>query len=325
MSEAMTDSMDVFDRKLLRKRRDAAATRGGDADFLFREVADRVHDRLMDVNRSFEKVLNVGGHAGYLTEALGRRDGVSLLVQTDLSQGYARQAKAHAPSVVCDDEWLPFGEEAFDLVVSSMSLHWVNDLPGVLIQANRALRPDGLFQAAMLGGETLWELRECLMQAELDVSSGVSPRVSPFAELRDLGGLMQRAGFALPVVDSDLITVTYDNMFKLLADLRAMGETNMVLAQARGVPSRRIFMRAAELYQDRHADAQGRIPATFQVIYLHGWAPDESQQKPLRPGAAKTRLADALGTEEYSAGDSVVKPTAAADPSDNPDDQSQGS
>jgi len=197
-----------------------------------------------------------------------------------------------------DEEQLPHFEAQFDLIVSNLALHWVNDLPGALIQANRALKPDGLFQAAVLGGETLHELRSCLMDAELEISGGVSPRVSPMVDLRDAAGLMQRAGFALPVVDTDRITVTYEDAFRLMSDLRGMGEANAVLERRKSFTPRGLFLRAAQIYADRFAGPDGRIPATFEVLYLHGWRPSAAQPKPLRPGSAEARLADALDTDE---------------------------
>ncbi|WP_259781309.1 methyltransferase domain-containing protein [Aestuariispira ectoiniformans] len=305
----MTDAIHVFDRKLLAQRKERAHRMGGDSDFLFREVADRLADRLLDVTRAFPLALDLGGHAGVVAQELQGRGGVETLIQANLSHGGARLAGAHGPSLVCDEEWLPLKEGIFDLVISNLSLHWTNDLPGALIQVCRALRPDGLFQGAILGGETLRELRDCLMQAELDISGGVSPRVSPFADVRDLGGLMQRAGFSLPVVDSEAITVTYENMFRLIADLRGMGETNAVLERSKAIPPRQLFMRAAELYQQNYSNEDGRIEATFHIFYLHGWAPDASQPKPLRPGSATGSLAEALGGQEFAAGEKVNIPT----------------
>lgn len=202
--------------------------------------------------------------------------------------------QAPAPRIVCDEEFLPFRMGSLDLVSSALTLHWVNDLPGTLIQARQALRPDGLFIAALFGGETLKELRESLMQAELECEGGVSPRISPFADVRDLGSLLQRAGFALPVVDADPITVRYETAFHLLRDLKAMGETS-ALNDRRRVPLRRqTLLRMAEIYQERFADADGRIRATFEFLYATGWAPHESQQKPLKPGSAEVKLEDAL-------------------------------
>ena len=211
--------------------------------------------------------------------------------------------EARPRSLVADEEWLPFREESFDLVTSCLSLHWVNDLPGALIQINRSLKPDGLFLSALLGGETLHELRTCLFEAEIAVTGGSGPRVSPLTDLRDAGALMQRAGFALPVIDADTITVTYASPFALMQDLRAMGETNAVLDRPKRGLRRDVLMRTAELYGSRHGLPDGRIPATFQVIYMHGWAPHESQPRPMRPGSAKSRLADALDTEEQQTGD----------------------
>ena len=197
----------------------------------------------------------------------------------------------------------PFAEASLDLVVSALALQWVNDLPGTLVQIRRALKPDGLLMAAMLGGDTLIELREAFASAESEIEGGLSPRVAPFADLRELGALMQRAGFALPVVDSDRLTVRYESAFALMRDLRAMGATN-VLAERRRAPLRRAtLMRMAEIYAERFADADGRVRATFEIVWLSGWSPHESQQKPLKPGSASQRLADALGAKEVPAGE----------------------
>ena len=211
----------------------------------------------------------------------------------DLSPALA--SRAGAPAIAADEELLPFAPASLDLVVSNLSLHWVNDLPGALLQIRKALKPDGFFCAAMLGGETLVELRHCLIEAEQSVSGGMSPRVSPFADVRDAGALLQRAGFALPVVDSDVITVTYTDAFALMRDLRGMGETNAVLARRRVPASRALLFEAARLYAERFTEPDGRIPATFQVLHLAAWAPHESQQQPLRPGSGQVPLGDALG------------------------------
>lgn len=297
----MTDEMTVFDRRLVRARRERAAAGFRDFDFLFREVADRLGDRLLDITRRFPMALDLGCRTGVLGEVLEDRGGIETLIQADLSEGMARQAVGGA--LVADEESLPFDTQCFDLVISNLALHWVNDLPGALVQCQRCLKPDGLFLGAMLGGDTLHELRDCLMEAELELRGGVSPRLSPFAQVRDAGALLQRAGFALPVTDSDIITVTYENAFGLMRDLRGMGETGAALSRAKQFTRRDLFMRTAALYQDRHADGDGRISATFEVIYLHGWAPHDSQQRALRPGSAKTRLADALGATEVGTGE----------------------
>ena len=198
---------------------------------------------------------------------------------------------------------MPFGDGIFDLVVSALALQFVNDLPGTLVQIRRTLKPDGLFLAALIGGETLTELRQSFAAAESEVEGGVSPRVAPFADLRDLGALLQRAGFALPVTDIDRIIVRYDSAFALMHDLRRMGATNLLIDRRR-VPLRRAtLMRMAEIYSERFSDADGRVRATFEIVWLSGWAPHPSQQQPLRPGSAKARLADALGTREISTGE----------------------
>ncbi|MGH6817136.1 MAG: methyltransferase domain-containing protein, partial [Methylovirgula sp.] len=199
---------------------------------------------------------------------------------------------------VGDEELLPFKPGAFDLAVSALALQNVNDLPGALAQIRRSLRPDGLFLGCLLGGRSLEELRAALAAAEIEIVGGTSPRVVPFADVRDMGGLLQRAGFALPVADVEPLTVRYTHMFALLADLRGMGATNVLVERLHRPTRRRIFLRAAEIYARDYADADGRLRATFELLFLSGWAPHESQQKPLRPGSAKLRLADALGTKE---------------------------
>lgn len=295
----------IFDRALTRRRRDRAAARFDEFDFLMVEAADRLADRLLDLRREFNLALDLGAHTGLFARVWPKGLAKPWLAQADLSPAMATRAAVFGPALACDEEALPFADASLDAVLSCLSLHWVNDLPGALVQIRRALAPDGLFLASVLGGDTLVELREVLSAAELEVTGGISPRVSPFADIPDLGGLLQRAGFALPVVDSDVLTVTYDNLFALMADLRGMGESNAVLERHK-LPTRRgVLMRAAEIYHHRFADADGRIPATFQILTMTGWAPDASQQKPLRPGSARNRLADAIGGVEASAGDKI--------------------
>ncbi len=209
----------------------------------------------------------------------------------------------HRRFVVADEEALPFAAATFDLVVSALSLQFVNDLPGVLVQIRRVLKPDGLLLAALAGGDTLTELRQSFAAAESEIEGGVSPRVAPFADVRDLGGLLQRAGFALPVTDVDRITVRYDHAFALMHDLRRMGATNALIDRRRTPLKRATLLRMAEIYAERFADADGRLRATFEIVWLLGWAPHPSQQQPLRPGSAQARLADALGTHEISTGE----------------------
>ncbi len=302
-SASMETAPEIFDRNALRVHRDRAAQTFGEYDFLVREIGARLSDRLLDMARTFPLALDLGARTGGYGPVPGGPGGIEHVVSCELSEQMARQIESSG--VGCDPEFLPFAEGRFDLVYSNLELHWANDLPGCLLQITRSLKSDGLFLAAILGGNTLTELRDVLMAAELDVTGGASPRVSPFAELRDAGALLQRAGLALPVVDADEITVTYENLFRLLADLRGMGETNTVRERLRTSTRRNIFLRAAELYLERYPAEDGRIRATFEIIYLHGWAPHESQPKALRPGSAKTSLADALGTAEYSAGDSA--------------------
>jgi len=264
----------IFDRAQVRRQRDRAAATLAEHDFLIRESADRLVDRLEDVTRGFPLALEIGCHGGELTEKLQGRFGIETLISCDLSPRMAQAARANGALVAAaDEETLPFAEGRFDLVVSNLSLHWVNDLPGALLQIRRALKPDGLFVASLLGGGTLKELREILMEAELAEEGGVSPRVSPFVDVKDAGALLQRAGFSLPVADIDDIPVTYGNPMTLLSDLRGMGETNAVKARRKGFTRRGTLMRALSLYHERYAGPDGRMPASFQVLTLTGWTP----------------------------------------------------
>lgn len=296
--------MNVFDRRLVRRRRDRAAAGLAQHDFLFREIAERVADRLDDVRRGFPRALDLGCHDGALARLLGRRGGIEWLAQCDLSPAMAKAAaQGGGSALAADEEWLPFAPGSFDLILSVLSLHWTNDLPGALIQIRETLAADGLFLGAMLGGQTLQELRTALMQAEIDEEHGASPRVSPFADLRDIGALLQRAGFALPVVDRDIVTLTYPSALELMAGLRAMGESNATHARRRTPSRRATLLRAAEIYRQMFgADREG-LPATFEILYMTAWAPHESQPRALAPGSAASRLADALDSEEIPAGD----------------------
>jgi SAM-dependent methyltransferase len=297
----MNDALTLFDRRLLRCRRDRAAPRLAEHDFLFREAGERLVDRLSDMRRSFPVALDLGCRDGLLARILQGRGGIERLVASDSSLLMARAAASPtAPVIVADEEALPFAAGSFDLVLSLLNLHWVGDLPGALLQICQALKPDGLFLGVMFGLGTLGELRECLLTAESELHDGAGPRVSPFAELRDAAGLLQRAGFALPVADSETLTVTYPDALALMRDLRGMGEANALAARPRGFAGRALFARAAALYAERYGDADDRIPARFQLIFLTGWAPHESQPKALRPGSARHRLAGALGTTEHS-------------------------
>ena len=295
-----SDNVQMFDRRVVRHHRDRAAAQLSDHDFLFREVADRLADRLADISRSFGRAVELGARAGILRDAVSTGGKITTLIETGMSATHGRDNRM---DVVADEEFQPFAANSVDLVLSNLALHWTNDLPGALIQIRRALKPDGLFMAAMLGGNTLMELRHALIEAETAATGGISPRISPFADLGDAAGLLQRAGFALPVADTDTITVTYTDAFALMRDLRGMGETNAVATRPVGFTRRTVLFDAAAQYAALYGGADGRIPATFQILYLAGWAPHESQQKPLRPGSATVRLAEALGTDELPAGE----------------------
>jgi NADH dehydrogenase [ubiquinone] 1 alpha subcomplex assembly factor 5 len=295
----------IFDRRQVQRQRARAAPNFHRHDFLFREIKDRLADRLLDIDRRFEATLNLGARCPVLDGGGGGGGGGGgdgdRIFTADLCAAF--RPDDTAAFVVLDEEYLPFKPQSLDLVVSNLCLHWVNDVPGTLLQIRQAMKPDGLFLAALLGGSTLFELRDCLMAAELEFTGGAGPRVAPFADIRDAGALLQRAGFALPVTDQDTITVTYDNAFSLMAELRGMGEGSALVETPRPIPPRALFPRAAALYHERYANADGRIPATFQVIYLHGWAPAPSQQQPLKPGSARNRLADVLNTLELPTGE----------------------
>lgn len=284
-------------------RRDRHAAEADAHDFLLRHVAEDLAQRLALVRRHFPLAVNLGAHHGVISRRLRALGSIDVLI--DVERSGKLLAQCDGPRILGDEEWLPFQAGSIDLVVSGLALHYVNDLPGTLIQIRRALKPDGLMLAALLGGRTLHELREALTQAEAELEGGASPRIAPFADVRDLGGLLQRADFALPVADADTLTVTYETPFALMQELRRMGAGN-VLTERRRTPLRRAtLLRAAEIYAQRYGARNGRIEATFEVITLTGWAPHDSQQKALAPGSAQTRLADALGAEEQPAGEKV--------------------
>jgi SAM-dependent methyltransferase len=295
------DAPIVFDRALARRRLQRALT-DEYPSFLLDRAVDDLDDRLAAVTRSFELGLDVGTPTAAATEALIG----SLRVRAMLRLAPALPAGARPPmSAVADSEALPVAQGAFDLAVSVLSLQAVNDLPGALLQIRQSLKPDGLFLGCLLGGDTLTELRQAFAAAESELEGGASPRVAPFGEVRALGGLLQRAGFALPVADLERVTVRYGSVFPLLADLRAMGLTNALALRSRAPLRRATLLRMAAIYSERFADPDGRVRATFDMVWLSGWAPHESQQKPLRPGSARARLADALGVPELKTGDTA--------------------
>ncbi len=297
----MTDIY-IFDRKSVNQHHSRARELVDNHDFLFREIADRLGDRLMDIARDFPKALDLGSNHTILKETLGTRGGIQdFTVAKFLSGEHPKLPKKDTPpsnDVEIVSEIMPSVPQSYDLIISNLCLHWINDLPGILLQAHQSLKADGLFLASMIGGESLKELRACFMEAEMEIEGGVSPRVSPLIDVKDAGALLQRAGFALPVSDFDRIEVSYVNAFDLMKELRGMGETNAIHNRRKSFTRRETLLKAAELYQEKFSDSEGRINATFDVVYLAGWAPHTSQQKPLRPGSAVERLSDFLNTEE---------------------------
>ncbi len=291
----------IFDRDLQRRRR-LRAMRREPVDFLLKHVAQELVERLLAVKRSFAVVADIGT-PGDALRAMMRSQGLAPNVIAVDPLARALGSGEALRSVVADEEALPFADASLDLVVSVLALQAVNDLPGTLTQIRRALKPDGLLLAALLGGETLTELRQSFAEAEAEADGGVSPRVAPFADVRDLGALLQRAGFALPVVDTDRLTVRYATPFDLMRDLRGMGATNALVERRRTPLKRATLLRMADIYAKRFSDPDGRVRASFDIVWLSGWAPHESQQQPLRPGSAKARLADALNTIEWSGGE----------------------
>jgi SAM-dependent methyltransferase len=286
---------EIFDRSLARARLERALStfdpeRG--ADFLLRRAAGELADRLLVVRRDFGVAVDLGTPGPHAAKALAADARIGLALRAAPTASGAGEGTY--PRIVADEERSPLAEASCDLVVSVLALQGANDLPGALIQIRRALRPDGLFLGCMLGGESLNELRQSLTAAESEILSGASPRVAPFADVRALGALLQRAGFALPVVDLDRAVTRYGDMLALMRDLRAMGATNALIARSRAPLRRDVLFRAAQIYGERFADGDGRLRATFDMVWLAGWAPHESQQKPLKPGSAKMRLEDAL-------------------------------
>jgi len=291
----------VFDRQLVRARQRRAAGLAS-SNFLVDRVAEDLSDRLAAVLRRFERAVDLATPTDAVRRALAASGKVGTIITANArpmpgARGCAPAGDAHLV-VAADEEALPFRDASLDLVVSVLALQFVNDLPGTLIQIRRALKPDGLLLAALAGGDTLIELRQAFAAAEAEVEDGVSPRVAPFSDVRDMGALLQRAGFALPVADVDRITARYGSPLALMHDLRRMGATNPLVERSRRPLKRATLMRMMEVYAERFSDPDDRIRATFEVVWLSGWAPHESQQKPLAPGSARQRLADVLGTRE---------------------------
>lgn len=292
----MDDPRHPFDRALLLARLRRAAPGIADADFLLERSAEDFAERLGMVQRTFVMGADIGSRHGVAARALAGVPNVVTIVNLDPCAELL--ARAPMPRVLADEEALPFADASLDLAVSALSLHLVNDLPGTLAQIRRALKPDGLLLASLLGGNTLTELRQSWLAAESEIEGGASPRVAPFLDVRQAGALLQRAGFALPVVDAETVTATYSSPLALMRDLRAMGATNMLGGRRRSALRRDTLARTVAIYEQRFAGRDGRIPATFEIITMTAWAPDASQPQPLRPGSATMRLADALGATE---------------------------
>ena len=266
----MNEQIHIFDRAQVRRNRERAASAFSlQHNALFEETATLLVERLEDVTRQFTSILDLGAHDGFLARKLAQHDDV-FVIATDVSERMLQRG-ASLVRAVADEEYLPFAAERFDLIVSNLSLHWVNDLPGALAQIKSALRPDGLFLASFLGGQTLYELRTCLLEAELAVTGGVSPRLSPSIDMQTASGLLQRAGFTLPVTDHEVLTFTYSDIFALMRDLRGMGETNTHMQKSHRPTRRKVFEVANQLYKERFSMADGRLQATFDVIFIHGW------------------------------------------------------
>lgn len=288
--------IEVFDRNRIKVNRERARTNFAHHDFLFQWSKRHLEDRLLDISKDFEHCIHIGSRAPLDTS----HQKIGSLHTIDICSTPVSPCENY---IQASEEFLPLAPKSCDLILSNLNMHSVNDLPGSLLQIKQALKGDGLFLASMLGGETLHQLRHVITETEMSMLGGASPRVFPFADKPQMGDLLQRAGFALPVVDSDVITVTYDNAFKLLYDLRGMGEGNAIAAREKSYLGKEFFMQLVRNYHEQFAEPSGRIVAHFEVIFLLGWAPHSSQQKPLRPGSAENRLADALGAKEFETGE----------------------
>jgi NADH dehydrogenase [ubiquinone] 1 alpha subcomplex assembly factor 5 len=302
----MSDERLLFDRKLLRERRTRFAHEIAARELVLAHVAREIAERVALMLRPFPLALDLGAYHGLLGRKVAQLPSVGTMIYAESVLALA--TRCPRPAVVCDEDVLPFKDTSLNLIVSGLALHRVNDLPGALLQIRRALAPDGLFMAALLGSGALSELREALIEAEAEAEGGASPRVAPFGDLRAYGALLQRAGFALPVADADTLTVLYASPGEVMREIRALGGGNVLLARSRKPLARRTLKRAEDIYRARHSTPDGKVKASFEIVYLSGWGPDPSQQKPLKPGSAAQRLADALGTTERSAGDKAAFP-----------------
>lgn len=291
----------IFDHDLLNRRRNRWARHAKAQDFLLRRVGEDFVERLSVINRTFAKTLILGAHHGIVGKELAALDSVNWIVSAETADQLLEQCPR--PRLMADQEWLPIKDESLDLIVSPLTLHYANDLPGSLAQIRRALKNDGLFLGALLGGSSLSELRHAWLQAEAELTGGASLRVAPFVDIRDLGGLLQRAGFALPVVDSERVTVNYPSPLAAMREIKAMAASNPLVERTRTPVTKTLLKKACEIYSDQFANQiTGRCPVTFEILTVSAWAPDASQQKPLPRGSAQMRLADALGERKSQSG-----------------------
>ena len=288
----MMKAPEIFDNQQICRNRDRASLHFDQADFLKMVAIDRLEDRLNLIRRSFDQVMDIGAHGGYVARHLSSHEKIGAVTSFDPSYEFVKKGAAFGASHQMTVEALPDDLADCDAVVSLLYLHQVNDLPQLMRQMAHYLKPDGLFFAILWGGRTLQELRACLGAAEDEITGGISARVAPMADIKDVGGLLQHAGLAMPVADSELITVTYSSVFKLMQDLKMMGEGNALKGRLNHMARREIFMRAAAIYQERYGLDDGQIPATFELISLTGWKPDKSQPKPVRRGSATSALGD---------------------------------
>lgn len=288
---AMSIAPEIFDRALVRRRRARAAANLAEADFLLREIAERLAERLDDLTQNFPVALALGARGGVAREVLRGKGGIETLIEAELD---AAAAPTGGRRLVATAEATPFAVASLDLVFAPADLHVANDLPGALIQHRRALRPDGLLLATLFGPATLAPLRQAFLEAEAELGAPTAPHVAPFVDIRDAAGLLQRAGFALPVADTETIAVSYGDPFRLLADLRAMGETNVLTERARRPLRRDVLMRAMARLTEIASGPDGRLRIPFEIVFLAGWAPAPSQQRPLAPGSGRVSLRDAL-------------------------------
>ena len=296
----MTTAPQIFDKILLRKRRDRAAPHFEAHDFLHKRAVEEIVDRLETVTRSFPKAAAFGAGTGQLRPILSENCGVGDLIQAEASPAMA--AHLSGVRIIADLEGIPFQDEYLDLAISLLDLHAANDAPGALVQLKRTLKPDGLLLAAFLGGDTLTELRQAFAAAETEILGGVSPRISPMIDVRAAGGLLQRAGFALPVIDRDPLSVRYESPLRLMQDLRGMAETNILHERLKGGLRRDVLMRACEVYAEQFSDEEGYVTATFEMIYLTAWRPAPSQPQPLKPGSAEVSLTEVLKSSDDETG-----------------------